>query len=752
MRTWNKPELLAPAGNISALKAAVECGADAVYLGSNAFNARLKSDNFDKNDFENAVDYAHSKDVFVYLALNTLIRDDEIERAFATATFAANKGVDAIIVQDIGLASLINSRMPEVKIHASTQMSICDINGVKFAETLGAKRVVLARELSINEISQIAKQTELELEVFVHGALCISVSGQCLMSSLQGGRSGNRGICAQPCRLPYDSSPVGGHKTAAHLLSPKDLCGLFEIPRLISAGVKTFKIEGRLKSEDYVAATTSIYRKYIDLACSEEKPYSVDERDIEILMQTFNRGGYSSGWLNEGASDTIMCIGKPKNWGIHIGSTCGYSNKSLLIDVNLEKEIEIGDGVEIWNGEEISPGGIISNIKKDGKHVKNAVSGEVVSIGEIRGEIRPGMKVYKTSSKSLKTYYSRLVASQNRKVEIDAEISFKLGESVELFVRDIKGNSEEVISEIKCELPQKVTIDESRVLQQLRKTGDTPFEFGAINVNIEGEIFFPLSEISAIRRLALEKLNSKRIEASKRNILQKSLKERTKIESTLDSQSISVFYYQKPNKNIHKNHSVSRIYIPINEISSSVEAVSEGCEVFAWLPVATMQSERSIIDKLVYDAFSNGIKGLLLGGIGDLKYSVEYPSLKIALNYGFNAFNSYSIDVLKANDVTVSPELNLEQIKKIEGENLELVVFGKLVAMNSAKELNLNNFEILPSQSGRGSVILSSEPIDLVREVSRMRNIKNFRIDVSDQSEEMVDKIIAEIEKEIRRN
>lgn len=280
-------------GNFECLVAAVQNGANAVYLGSSNFNARASANNFDLEELSKAILYAKLRNVDVHLALNTLVNNYEIQQAMNLAKNAYELGVDAIIVQDLGIGTNLIKAFPDLQIHASTQMTTYNLEGVNKLKELGYKRAVLSRELSLNEISYICQNTDIDIEVFVHGALCVCYSGQCLMSSTIGARSGNRGKCAQPCRLPYTLINNNKNITNGYLLSPKDICTIDFIPDLINAGVKSFKIEGRLKSPEYVAIATQIYRKYIDLALSNS-PYIVEEADKIKLMQVFNRGGFSA--------------------------------------------------------------------------------------------------------------------------------------------------------------------------------------------------------------------------------------------------------------------------------------------------------------------------------------------------------------------------------------------------------------------------------------------------------------------------
>ena len=282
-------ELLSPVGDLNCLKAAVQNGADSIYLGLDTFSARAFAENFSLSNLEKAIEYCKLRGVKTYLTLNTLIKNSEFNDALKLAKSAYEYGIDGIIVQDLGLALALIKNFKDLPIHGSTQMTVHNLNGALELEKLGFKRVVLSRELTINDIDYICKNTNLEIETFVHGALCISYSGQCLFSSMLGSRSGNRGKCAAPCRLPFDLIENDKKIESGYLLNTRDLCALEYIPKLIQAGVKCFKIEGRMKSSEYVATVTRIYRKYIDLAMSKNE-YKIDKQDLKELLQIFNRG------------------------------------------------------------------------------------------------------------------------------------------------------------------------------------------------------------------------------------------------------------------------------------------------------------------------------------------------------------------------------------------------------------------------------------------------------------------------------
>lgn len=347
-------ELLSPVGNFESLKAAVQNGADCVYFGANSFSARAFAENFDSNTLKEAIKYAKLRGVKTNLTLNTLIKDNELADAFDLAKKAYEFGIDAIIVQDLGLAKLLIKSFPDLAIHGSTQMSVHNLEGVLELQKLGFKRVVLSRELSLDEIEYICKNSQIEIECFVHGALCISYSGQCLFSSMVGGRSGNRGKCAQSCRLPYDLLENDKKIDTGYLLSTRDLCSLKFLPKLISCGVTSFKIEGRMKSSEYVATVTRIYRKYIDLAnsCIESnklEEYNISSNDEKELMQVFNRGNFSNGHLESKENRNLIYKEKPNNMGLFLGTVQKYNPSKGYISVKLKEPMEIGDTISLQN-------------------------------------------------------------------------------------------------------------------------------------------------------------------------------------------------------------------------------------------------------------------------------------------------------------------------------------------------------------------------------------------------------------------
>ena len=502
-------ELLSPAGDFTCLKAAVQNGANCIYFGSNLFSARASAKNFDDTELKEAIQYCKIRGVKTNLTLNILIKNNEFANAFNLAKKAYEYGIDAIIVQDLGLAKLLIESFPDLPIHASTQMSIHNLQGALKLQELGFSRIVLARELSINEIEYICQNTSIEIECFIHGALCISYSGQCLFSSMIGGRSGNRGTCAQSCRLPYEL--IENNKTTidkGHLLSPKDLCSLEYIPRLVNAGVKSFKIEGRMKTPEYVATVTKTYRKYIDLAQSG-KEYKIEEKDIKNLMQVFNRGNFSSGHLSTSPNQQLIFPEKPNNMGLFIGHIEKYNSSKGLITIISEEPLEIGDTISI-EGETNTY--TISELMKNNSNIKKSESKGQITIGRMKGKIKPGAKAYKMSSKSLTQEALATFENNNNLIKVPLNCEIKIIKNSPISMHISSACDIEIYRklDIYCEIdafPQDAInqpLEKEKILNQITKTNNTPYFFKNIKIKLDENTFLPnIKALNELRRTAL---------------------------------------------------------------------------------------------------------------------------------------------------------------------------------------------------------------------------------------------------------
>ena len=493
MNKIKKIELLSPVGDERGLKAAVNSGANGVYFGAKSFNAReYAAENFDDKAIENAIKFAKLRNVKVYITVNTLVYNDEIDKAILLIKNIYNMGADAIIVQDLGIIDIVRNNL-NIPMHASTQMSCNNTYSVKLLEKLGIERVVLARETSIENIKEIRKNTNIELETFIHGALCVSFSGQCAYSYLHGGRSANRGACAQPCRMEYS-----GGKTD-YPLSAKDLMTIDIIPNLIESGINSFKIEGRAKRSEYVAITTSIYRKAIDFALQNKNIET--EKYKESLIKIFNRGGFSEGYYYN--SKDIFENYKPNHNGEFIGKITDYKKNKIYIKT--DKELNVYDGLSF--GESGKVGMQISDLYKDNIRVKNGKGN--LSFSAVLKNINVGDKVYRTTDKSQMDEANIIIESDNFKhllnlnciIDYDKKIKFKINSNY-----NEKLNLE-YISDYLVEEAKNSETKESDIIKALSKTGGTVFKFENINIIINFEKpFIPVKVLNEARRSIINSL------------------------------------------------------------------------------------------------------------------------------------------------------------------------------------------------------------------------------------------------------
>ena len=496
-----KPELLSPAGDMECFFAAVENGADAVYFGLKDFSARASADNFAIDDASKAIAYARKRSVKVYIAINTLIKTHELESVVDYLIALDELQPDALILQDLGLLYLIQSQFPHFQLHASTQMTIHNLAGVKRLERMGFKRVVLSRELSIDEIKNISQNTSMEVEVFVHGALCYSYSGLCFFSSMMGGRSGNRGRCAQPCRMYYKSQPDEG----GYLFSMKDLRTLSQIQALMTAGIHSFKIEGRMKSPEYVAVVTHTYRQAIDGKLKDE------EAAIHLMNTVFSREAACSYLIKENGqrNSKTADIGAVKpsdminpSYPANIGSYAGEVIKSGKGYVTIRADADIGvrDLLQVFENSSEEPALLhVKNIKVDGKRVFGIKAGDIAIVDTER-QYKQGARIYLLSSQKVKEIFAPKVPKKlaTSKMPVDLEIKIR-SDNIEIkgitkhfsFSRDYP---------VKLEKGIHRTTEMENIKECFGRLGETPFELAGIHTEISGELFVPLSVLNEIRR------------------------------------------------------------------------------------------------------------------------------------------------------------------------------------------------------------------------------------------------------------
>lgn len=502
-------ELLAPAGNMECLHAAVKAGADAVYLGAGHFNARRGADNFSLENLAEACDYAHLRGVKIYLTLNTVVLPSELPDALELARQAYRCGVDAFIVQDIGISIELSRIMPDVEVHVSTQMNIHDEDGLRAAAALGATRVTLARELSLAEIArlhELAEELGVELESFAHGALCVCYSGQCFMSSLVGGRSANRGRCAQACRLPYELHNRALRKTldapGEHLLSPKDLCTANLIPELLHAGVASLKIEGRMKSPEYVQAVVGVYRAVIDrveaaidrdgidsVVASDAPELRASEEEMNVLSEAFSRG-FTTAYLKGKRGNEIMSYGRPNNRGVFVGRVAKVREGLVFIDP--ETELHVGDLIEFWTNR----GHFVHTIGE----FKTDRAGRVFF--PVERAVGKGDRVFRVRNAEAAFVDDDKLPS----VAVRARAELRIEQPALLTFTVASGDASVTVEGPEVEAARTKAITEEEVREHIDRMGTTPFYLSSLEIDLDEGVGMGFSMLHKLRARAAEEL------------------------------------------------------------------------------------------------------------------------------------------------------------------------------------------------------------------------------------------------------
>src|SRR5680860_369801 len=707
-------ELLAPAGSFEAFKAAVENGADAVYLGGKSFSARASAANFDLEELQKAVRYAHERQVKVYVTVNILIADQEFSELLDYLFTLHEIGVDAVILQDVGVAELVHTILPEMETHASTQMTVNTSWGVHHLESLGFCRAVLARETSADEMKMIADKTPLDLEVFVHGALCIGYSGQCLMSSFIGGRSGNRGTCAQPCRMTYQlmneekDNLLVQKKPGDHLLSPRDLNLAEELAELKQIGIHSFKIEGRMKRPEYVATVIRLYRQALNRigVQSEGSPLLTKEEHQELL-QVFNRD-FTSGYFRENLGSELMSYSRPNNRGTRLGRVVRLDFGRLSL--KLETTLHPGDGIEFWTGRG-REGVTIGKIWKDQVEVVEGLHGETVQI-EFFGNAQPGDRVFKTNDALLmeKARVSFQEGREQRKSPLTIRLSGHVGEKLRM---DVLESERRVtvysLSDAQTALKRPLTWDYA--FQQLGRLGTTPFWLDKLDLEVDEGIMLPVSDLNEMRRLAVEELLQdrprqtvdrqtyrQRIERWKQRQTEERAELQT-IKSVIPQISVAISDPETLQAAIQAGakrvliggeHWRSRRGFSLEEIRSSFERCRQQRIECVWrLPRVLNQAQSASLLSDLHKAAGWAEKPkLMVSNLGELEImkavDADWP---FELDYSLNVFNEASLAYflrLGAKKVTLSPELHHEQLSPLaKWPGVELIAFGDLEMMVS---------------------------------------------------------------------
>lgn len=666
-------ELLAPVGSFEALKAAVQNGANAVYLGGKDFGARASANNFDRDELKEAVKYAHIRGVQVFVTTNTLRKENEIEDFLEYAKFLYDIDVDAIILQDIGMARLIKRELPDFELHASTQMVAHSLEDVKYLESVGFDRVVLAREVTVEEIKYICDNCKADIEVFVHGALCVCYSGQCLMSSMIGNRSGNRGRCAQPCRQRYELIDVYTgevvNSNGDYLLSPRDLNAIEEIDKVIDAGVHSLKIEGRMKRPEYVATVIDGYRKTIDEYLATNK-LNVSDETINDLYTIFNRK-FTKGLLLGDVGKDMMNSQLPNNQGLYVGTVVDYNKKAKRLKIKLANTLKKGDGINLG-------GGTIGRIIKNGNIETIGYKGETIELDFV-GEARKGQIVFKTSDSELMDRVQATFTQDKEFVKniIDAKITIKLGQKPILTLKDRHSNEATIEGDKIVEEAMKVALSKEKVETQLRKLGNTPYELDLLEIELDDNVSLPISLLNQMRRDCIELLDKERVSIKNRKYKNKIVKYKPVLYNRNKQQEISVKV-----KNLEQLESalecgVDRIYY------EDTNTIDKGMSLAMKYNKKVIYSAPRIIRNKEYNhlakANNAGVESVQVGNYGSIDY---FKDKKLNIDYYLNAFNSETINYYKeigADTLCISQELNINEIKetiKYTDINIESVVYG----------------------------------------------------------------------------
>lgn len=659
----SKYELLAPAGDMAALKAAVSAGANAVYLGYDEFSARAKAKNFNKEELREAINYAHLRDVKIYVTFNILIADFEIKRAMESVKMLYEIGVDALILQDLGIAKEIRKNSPDFEVHASTQMAVNNFYGAKFLKEMGFSRVVLARETPLFELEKI-KELDIDVETFIHGALCVSYSGECLMSSMIGGKSGNRGECAQACRKSYEILDFEKNKIGKRLyyISPKDLNTLDDVAKIINSGGYSLKIEGRMKNPEYVYTVVSSYKNSLENKLSQE-----DKEDTE---QVFNRG-FTKGLFNGDFGNDFISSDRPDNRGVEIGKVIDARKNSAK--VIFDEDVFEGDGLEFIS----SSGrfGMRSNdfYEANIPHEINLFKAPIIN-----------SKVNRTYSKKLYEKVDEKLENYYYKRALDIDLRIKIGERPLIKVKsgDLFANFE---LDRLVEVAKKSGLDRERVIENISKTGDSIFEVRSVELDLDDNAFLPISAINELRREATKILEDKILYASI---------DRFKIENNLENKN-----FEKQNKD--KKSKIKVFFNKFKDLeNSSLKAIDEiiirakdlekfnkkfkSREVSIYLD--KFYSYKELENLREYILKNRNVRGIWINNLSEY-YIFKDEGLEINGDIGLNVFNRLTSDFfgdLGLKSITLSPELNSSQIQKIVNNNdaeLNLISYGRLPVM-----------------------------------------------------------------------
>lgn len=723
-----KKELLVPASNFASLISAINAGADAVYIGGKKFSARKYADNFSDEEIIKAIDLCHLYGVTIFVTVNTLINDNEFMEAVKFIEFLYENNVDAVIMQDVGLINYIHNVFPNLEIHASTQMHVHNADTLKFLENLGVKRVVFARELEIDYINSI--KTNLEKEVFIHGALCISYSGQCLFSSLIMNRSGNKGACAGMCRLPYE---LECNKKILdiedkYLLSPKELCSIPTFKKLMESDIDSFKVEGRMKSADYVYIVTKIYHGLMEQYYNNEE-LQVNEEDFKLLKAIYNREFTIGHLFND---QNLMNLKSSNHLGLKVGDVLEISKKKIKI--KLSENIKQFDKIRFKNA---NKGATLNFIyDKNDKLISEASKGNIIYLDNFLN-INNIDEIYLTKP------YIKRETDVTKKVEINLNVSGRLNEKLHLEVTD--GKNVITINKDIIEKANNYPLTKKDFIRSISKLNNTPYVIRNINLDIDNNIFINVKNINELRREFVDLLTKERIK--KKKIVKKNYQLKSCHQEKIEG--ISILVRTKEQLNAAKEYNLKRIYVTDKNL---LEA-----NIHYRIP-------RDLLTYIEYN------KPLLTDYGSMYKYRFNHT------DYYLNVTNKYTLDYLTkfSNLITLSVELTLKDIEnmKINDENVEVMIYGNIELMimkycpvsyllNKNKncqicksnnkyylvDRNNKSYPIVFNNETHSTTLMNYKKTDLISEIKRLKQngVNNFRIELLDEDYEETKKIIERV-------
>lgn len=658
-------ELLSPAGNREALTAAIACGADAVYLGYTAFGARSYAGNFDAEGLREAVEYAHERGKKIYVTVNTLVKAPETDDLCDVLELLDRRGVDAILVQDLGVARIAREQFPGLVLHASTQMTIANAQGARLMKRMGFERVVPARECGLEELRKMA-DTGVEVEAFAHGALCVAVSGQCLFSSMIGGRSGNRGRCAQPCRLPYHLDDG----TSGYLLSTKDLMLIDRLPQLRDAGVYSFKLEGRMKRPEYVGIVTGAYREALD-AAEAHVPYRASERTREALAQIFNRGGFTEGCAMGKSNAALMSWERSNHWGVYMGKV--DSARGLLVRAALDRPLHDGDGLQIRGRQEIDLTYSGPDVQRGGEATLRAT-----------GSVHPGDTIYRLTDAIQMREIREVMARERVRIPLSAELFAMPGSPAALTLCDADGHRVTVQSAAPVDGAQRRALDREQAMKQLGKTGGTPYVIDSLTLHSEGA-FMTSGMLNDLRREGLSAMREERTHVRPAG---------RRVERTPAAQALSAMGEEKP-----------LLIVQGERVEDARALLESGADVFEWQPQdyrdleAQFARVQGVRPALVLPAMmrtdeleaahefvcqnADGLCGVVLNNVG--QFDLDWP-VPVCGGQGLNVMNAQSAAFfaeLGTRIQTLSCEMNEREIRALtaQGGCYALEAYGRTQLM-----------------------------------------------------------------------